>query len=42
MNNRLGFIGGSGLYDLNFLDNIKYHDLNSSLGHPSDLSLIHI
>ena len=36
MNNRLGFIGGSGLYDLNFLDNIKYHDLNSSFGHPSD------
>ena len=36
MNNRLGFIGGSGLYDLNFLDNIKYYDLNSSFGHPSD------
>ena len=36
MNNRLGFIGGSGLYDLNFLDNINYHDLNSSFGHPSD------
>jgi len=36
MDNILGFIGGSGLYDLNFLDNIKYHDLNSSFGKPSD------
>ena len=36
MNNCLGFIGGSGLYDLNFLDNIKYHDLTSSFGTPSD------
>ena len=36
MNNILGFIGGSGLYDLNFLDNIKYHDLTSSFGYPSD------
>ena len=36
MNNLLGFIGGSGLYDLNFLDNIKHHDLNSFFGHPSD------
>ena len=36
MNNILGFIGGSGLYDLNFLDNIKYHDLKSSFGEPSD------
>ena len=24
MNNSLGFIGGSGLYDLSFLDNIKF------------------
>ena len=36
MNNRLGFIGGSGLYDLDFLDNIKYHDLSSFFGLPSD------
>ena len=36
MNNYLGFIGGSGLYDLNFLNNIKYHDLTSSFGDPSD------
>ena len=36
MSNILGFIGGSGLYDLNFLDNIKYHDLKSSFGDPSD------
>ena len=36
MNNRLGFIGGSGLYDLKFLDNIKFHELSSSFGNPSD------
>ena len=36
MDNILGFIGGSGLYDLNFLDDIKYHDLASSFGSPSD------
>jgi len=36
MNNCLGFIGGSGLYDLNFLNDIKYHDLTSSFGSPSD------
>ena len=36
MSNVLGFIGGSGLYNLNFLDNIKYHNLTSSFGLPSD------
>jgi len=36
MNNCLGFIGGSGLYDLNFLENIKYHEITSSFGKPSD------
>ena len=36
MNNCLAFIGGSGLYDLGFLDGIKYHDLTSSFGSPSD------
>jgi 5'-methylthioadenosine phosphorylase len=36
MNNCLGFIGGSGLYELNFLNDIKYHDLSSSFGAPSD------
>ena len=36
MNNCLGFIGGSGLYDLGFLNNIKYHDISSSFGSPSD------
>ncbi len=36
MNNCLGFIGGSGLYDLGFLDNVKYHNLTSSFGSPSD------
>jgi len=36
MNNCLGFIGGSGLYDLNFLKNVKYHELTSSFGAPSD------
>jgi 5'-methylthioadenosine phosphorylase len=35
MDNCLGFIGGSGLYDLNFLKNIKYHNLTSSFGKPS-------
>ena len=36
MNNRLAFIGGSGLYDLNFLKNIKYLDISSSMGEPSE------
>ncbi|SVD32721.1 uncharacterized protein METZ01_LOCUS385575, partial [marine metagenome] len=36
MNNCLGFIGGSGLYDLNFLNDIKHHELTSSFGNPSD------
>ena len=36
MNNVLGFIGGSGLYNLEFLDNIKYHNLTSAFGQPSD------
>ena len=36
MSNCLGFIGGSGLYNLNFLNNIKYHNLTSSFGNPSD------
>jgi len=36
MNNCLGFIGGSGLYDLDFLTNIKHHDIISSFGLPSD------
>ena len=36
MTNTLGFIGGSGLYKLNDLDNVKYHDIKSSFGSPSD------
>ena len=36
MNNYLGFIGGSGLYNLNFLEDIKYHNLTSYFGNPSD------
>ena len=36
MTKYLGFIGGSGLYNLNFLDDVKYHDLKSSFGNPSD------
>ena len=36
MSNCLGFIGGSGLYNLDFLENIKYHDLTSAMGTPSD------
>ena len=35
MDNCLGFIGGSGLYDLNFLKNINHHNLTSSFGKPS-------
>ena len=34
--NCLGFIGGSGLYNLDFLKNVKYHKINSSFGNPSD------
>ena len=36
MNNSLGFIGGSGLYNLNFLEDIKHHNLTSAFGNPSD------
>jgi len=36
MNNCLGFIGGSGLYELDFLNDIKYHEIDSSMGKPSD------
>ena len=36
MNNCLGFIGGSGLYELDLLENIKFLDLNSPWGKPSD------
>ena len=36
MKNCLCFIGGSGLYDLEFLDNIEYLNLSSSMGNPSD------
>ena len=36
MKNCLCFIGGSGLYDLEFLDNIEYLNLSSSMGKPSD------
>ena len=36
MKNCLCFVGGSGLYDLEFLDNIEYLNLSSSMGNPSD------
>ena len=36
MNNCLGFIGGSGLYELDFLDNIKLLNKQSEWGNPSD------
>ena len=36
MNNCLGFIGGSGLYDLDFLDDIKLLNKQSEWGDPSD------
>ena len=37
MNNQiLGFVGGSGLYDLEFLEDKKFLELNSPWGKPSD------
>tara|TARA_B100000029_G_scaffold36064_1_gene33968 strand:+ start:6349 stop:7230 length:882 start_codon:yes stop_codon:yes gene_type:complete len=36
MNNCLGFIGGSGLYELDFLDDIKLLSKQSEWGDPSD------
>ena len=36
MNNCLGFIGGSGLYELDFLDDIKLLNKQSEWGDPSD------
>ncbi|PPR47091.1 MAG: S-methyl-5'-thioadenosine phosphorylase [Alphaproteobacteria bacterium MarineAlpha5_Bin9] len=36
MKNCLGFIGGSGLYDLDFLDNKKLLEINSPWGKASD------
>ena len=35
-NNILGFIGGSGVYDIDFIDNKKYIDVKSSWGKTSD------
>jgi len=35
MTDKLGFIGGSGIYNLEFLTNVKEHKLNSSFGSPS-------
>ena len=32
----LAFIGGSGLYNLDFLENSRLLDLNSSWGNPSN------
>ena len=32
----LGFIGGSGLYDIDFIHNKKLLDINSNWGKPSD------
>jgi len=36
MNNCLGFIGGSGLYELDFLEDVQYHNITSPMGSPSD------
>ena len=36
MKNCLGFIGGSGLYDLDFLDNMELLEVQSPWGNPSD------
>ena len=35
MIDKLGFIGGSGIYNLEFLTNVKEHKLSSSFGDPS-------
>ena len=35
MTDKLGFIGGSGIYNLEFLTNVKEHKLSSSFGNPS-------
>ena len=35
MIDKLGFIGGSGIYNLEFLTNVKEHKLSSSFGNPS-------
>ena len=36
MSNCLGFIGGSGLYELDFLENKKFLEMTSPWGNPSD------
>ena len=36
MKNCLGFIGGSGLYELDFLENVEFLEVKSSWGSPSD------
>ena len=33
--NKLAFIGGSGIYNLDILNNVIKHDLTSSFGKPS-------
>ena len=40
----LGIIGGSGLYEIDGLENIRWEKFKSPFGEPSDelLSLIHI
>ena len=37
MSNILAFIGGSGLYDLDFLKNVQHKKITSSMGEPSDI-----
>ena len=32
--NKLGFIGGSGIYNLDILTDVKEHDLKSTFGNP--------
>ena len=36
MSNCLGFIGGSGLYELDFLENKNFLEMTSPWGNPSD------
>ena len=44
MTNKLGIIGGSGLYDIEEFEKREFIDIKTPWGNPSDkiLSLIHI
>ena len=35
LKNKLAFIGGSGIYNLDILQDVKEHDIDSAFGKPS-------